>query len=292
MDEKNIKHRLFWLAAGHMFASLLLGRWLLELDPLATSRSFDRVGELCIILFACQASLLGIWIGMGTGAWWWRILCIPLGFIWYSFNSIVFYHHVTFVSPEGYAILTIIVLGLVSRVSVARIGLSEEKYPVRMPRKFQFSILQLMIITAIVAVLLASRHFISDIFRVIGWVDYDLYSNGYYLLFMYVIPSFPCVWSALGNGRPFIRISIILPCVFLAFSYLLLEGNIVYSFTHRRYVSILSWEMIYSSSLFTLSTGIVFLSLLPVRSCGYRMVRVRWERPGKEPDNPTENDDV
>ena len=149
-----------------------------------------------------------------------------------------------------------------------------------------------MILTTIVAVLLTTRHFILDIYK-LAERNYDLRFTDWILLVMYIAPLFPAVWAALGRGRPLIRISIVLPFVFLFLFLLLYKTKLVWNngelYSNPIYAWSVLWWTVSSCSLFTLPTAVIFFSLLVVRSCGYRLVRVRWEKLGQETDEPIEN---
>jgi len=290
MGVKTTYLRLGLLAVGHMVALFLVAHWLDSLvnleRPQRHKSPFWEVRHLYYILQFGQLGLLGIWLGMGTCAWWWRIIGFVFGFFWFAGISKAINHTFSLDSLVTLSLLCIVILLLACRMFVARLELPDQQKPKPRLRRFQYSILHLMILTTVVAVLLKLRHFIWDI---IEWMrPFDFYMRPGASIPIFAAPAIASIWAVLGKGRPLIRISIVLIVLPLMFYVWIFLYGLVF-WENFQFHKFFSWYNISEFSFVTLTAAVISLSLLVVRSCGYRLVRVRWKKSKQDSDEPIED---
>lgn len=272
MDAKKRRIWLGCLTVGHIVVwfmfSLQFSRWWHVEEPL-------------FILHVTQTCLLGIWIGLRACSWPWRLASVVYGLGWLRVVSEPGEH---FMLEGNSFILIVAVLMLICRGFVVRPELSDQRLAKSPTRILQFTILQIIVFTVIVAVCLAFRNLILEALeflhvfntrQVDSLLDFILIA-----IFIFTVPSFLAIWSALGKGHPGFRLGI--SCL-LNFVLLIFIGLSYSVFDFR-------WRILTEALLYTFPIVVIFLSLLVVRSCGYRLVRVRWEWPGQDSDEPIEND--
>jgi len=272
MDAKNTRIWLGCLAVGHVVVLSVLA-WVQEAGEMPREPLF--------ILCVSQVCLLGIWIGLRECTWPWRIGSVVYGIVWISVIVELSFGILGLVSEARPFLLLVAFLMLICRVFVARPELSDQPINKSPPRRFQYSILHLIILTTVVAVCLTLRNLIFSTLDFLGVLNSRVLSYDFFLaaIFIFIVPSFLAVWSALGKGRPLFRISIVLPFIFLWLFFIMLSFN---NF-------VFSWERVIRVLTYTFPTVVIFLSLLVVQSCGYRLVRVRWKKPGQDSDEPIGN---
>ena len=155
MDAKNTKLRLGLLVAFHLVAMFLVTLWFRSLVSFGVSYwygdAFWFVRDLERSLFLSQVCLLGIWIGLGTCAWEWRLASFVFGFIWISGIAVHTYHY-----NPWFLFLVISFPMLVCRVLVARPEFPDSSKTKCPPGKFQYSIFPMVILTTIVVISLAT----------------------------------------------------------------------------------------------------------------------------------------
>jgi hypothetical protein len=132
------------------------------------------------------------------------------------------------------------------------------------PSRFQYSILHLLVITSIVAVVLGlARSTRATDTADIGWYVATL---GILLVVVFAVNSVCAVWAALGAGQVRLRVSLVLLVAILLGTALPIAAR----------QHLVSWRAFASLLLATvLPTAILIVSLLVVRSCGYRLTRSR-----------------
>jgi len=205
-----------------------------------------------------QVSLLGIWVGMASNPWYIRLagaalgsgcVCIP---IWFREGGSSYLSILTLVFLTGCTLAVAAVL-LIARC--LRIRIVRQTVPVSAAGRLQFAIRDLMILTMVVACVTACGKWLLT-------VEFTPFEAG--LLALIYLPFITIgvlsVWPALSARRP------LLPCgVFVV-----IAGGVGMCFNAFGLpMATAYWVTITSAEALSLVA-----SLLVVRSCGYRLVRL------------------
>lgn len=267
----NPHRRIFWLVVVHVMVGLI-GAFVAYFPGPDLVRRAALVG----IVFS-QTSLLGIWGSFGSGPAWRRVigvavgvayLGLQLGVSFSELDRITFLWVVAATTISALPLLLVRLLGVAIRLDSSGAGSVE---------RFQFSIGHLLTLTFVVACLISIRNCVEpyaiEIIETPDGVVFDYFDEAvYYWLFpasvVGVLGILP-VWFVLATKQ------LVLSCVGL------LAAGVCAGYWLGRFHDD-------SPSLWMLATiteaVAVVVSLLVVRSCGYRLVRLPARRSGVAPD--------
>jgi hypothetical protein len=259
------KTKIGLLVAGHVVAGLLLAWMVYGI----THTAF--VG-LYALVFA-QAGLLGIWGALGTTRPMWRLpavvtttayLCvlnITADRNWSRWSEIGMRYLLMIALPTAVIFLALSRL----RHSRRRLSLAHSVGLSPTAERFQFTIRHLLLTTVVVAVVLAigrgvraftdteSNVFVVSLAILVPWI---------------IIVEMASLWAALGVGRPMPRLAVVVPTAFVV-------GAISFYYRANVIPVPVDWKMYVSeSAILGLQAIITSASLLLIRSCGWRLVRV------------------
>ena len=246
--------RIFWLVVVQVAIGLLAA--------LSEHSDYGDTWKLAFfvgIVFS-QISLLGIWGGLGGNILWQRLIGVVLG---------VGYLTCIFGLPWGEfdaAFLVLVVSGTVIMMVVMLIvrfiagPIRPERLPVVAARRHQFSIRHLLIVMSVIACLTAIGKLVQPLVDASG----DLLFVGLILYaVMYDVIGIIPVWFVLATKRPVIY-GIFVVAVEACLAYCL--GRIANSGSNA--VGMLVMTVLATEAMS------VAVSLLVVRSCGYRLMRM------------------
>ena len=249
--------RILWLVLAHVVVGLV-GAFVAYPSRSPTLRAGVFLG-----LVFSQTSLLGIWGGLGSGPWWKRVVGVIVGV---GYLSLLFVLGISELDPRilllVIAATTFVTLPLLI-VRFFRLALRLDSFHAASAGHIQFTIRHLMILTFVVACLIT-----------IGkWLQPHLpQGDTFFRLLLFtvtfgVVGVLP-VWFVLATNRP-VLYSIGLVAVGACAGYCL--GRILHELG------------IWTTATATEAVAVV-VSLLVVRSCGYRLVRLSARRSGVDPD--------
>lgn len=247
----NPRRRILWLVVVHVVAGLLAA----VVANFAGSRPSLRGAALIGIVFS-QASLLGIWIGLGSSPWWRRLLGVVFGIGYLRLLLVCFSSvdsGVFFIVVVATMCMTTLLMLIVRLFHVA---IYLDSLPVASMGRIQFSIRQLMILTFVVACLIT-----------IGkWVQpYSPHGEILFLLLLLAVTfgavGILPVWFILATKQP-VLYSVGLVAVGAAAGYSFAR---IGSAGHERF-----WLIATATEAMA-----VVVSLLVVRSGGYRLLRLQ-----------------
>ena len=249
----NPRRRVLWLAMAHILIGLT-GASVANLSGGPTLRGAAFIG-----LVFSQTSLLGIWGSLGAGPWWRRMIGVVVGLGYLS----LLLGFGTFESRLKMACVVVLATTLVAipllMVRFLRVAIHLDSLPVVSARRLQFSIRDLMILTFVVACL-----------TTIGkWAEPHLPHGRILIEFLLFGVTFGVVgvlpvWFVLATKQPMLY-SVGLIAVGACAGYCLARAN---------HIGI--WMTATATEAL-----VVVVSLLVVRSCGYRLMRLP-PRPGRE----------
>jgi len=274
-----IIRRLRWLVASHLLLAVVptavcLVPGDIRFLPLLWALSSVALGQMMLLSF---------WAGLGAGRAIWRFFSALMGCtylaIWQSLGSMLWdkvqgeAEAVTPTNPltafidellsavvmNCAVLLLFAAMFLVVRRWFSELRLVPDAGKTSSPGRVQYSILNILVITAVVALLLG----LTRSARPATGTDWQKVA-AYALAFVaFLIDELCAVWAALGTGR--IRWRVFL--VFLVASLL----GLLLSITAGH--GALAWWLVPSWILVSLvPIAIVVTSLLVVRACGYRLV--------------------
>jgi hypothetical protein len=251
------KVKISLLLAAHVVGGLVLA---LTARPAGTF-PFAFLG-LFALLFA-EAGLVGFWGGLSAVRLVFRLFAVLLAtlYLWAVFV-------LAMRDGEIYSVLLVFALTVVPIV-VVLVALRNNRRRLRLvdlasaapaSEGFQFSIRHLLIATAIVAVVLG----IGRAIRTISNTKSDMVAVATFPP-CFIMVELATLWAALGLGRPAPRFAVVVPTAFVvgAIPAFYLPGP-----TARE-----SWQFFIWPIIVAIQSIITAVSLLVVRSCGWRLVR-------------------
>lgn len=243
---------MLWLIVGHVVVGLtgaFVVFWFTDRSP--TLCGFAFLG----IVFG-QTSLLGIWGGLGATPWWSRMvgvivgtgyLFLLLGLVIDELNQSTFFVVV---------MATIFVMLIFLSVRCLRVGICLDSLPVASSVRIQFSIRHLIILTFVVACLFTIGKSVQ-LYIFSGDLLFEL------LLFITaasVVGVLP-VWFVLATRQPVLySIGLVGVGAFVGYCVGRLDA--------------LTADSVWMMTLTAIEALVVVVSLLVVRSWGYRLVRL------------------
>jgi len=253
------KVKIGLLVAVHIVAGLLLvwarANGLHTIRRMIAGFPIHTVG-LFALVFA-DTGLIGFWGGLSTARFKWRLPAVYVAAM-----------HLAAVLQQKFSAFIMIALTSVSilvilsrlRNSRKRLRLAHLANESSLKEGFQFTIRQLLVITAVVAVVLAIGRGVRMI-TATQWGDalaVVIYTP------CFILVELAMLWAALGIGSPTPRLAIVVPTSFAvgAVPAYYLEG-----------VGHANWQrFVYWSTVVGLQAIITAASLLVVRTCGLRLV--------------------
>lgn len=254
------KRRLRWLVLAYV--AVCLSTLMLPWRP--PPNGIDWAGAFGIGVIFCQTGLLGIWSGLGTSVWWVRLLGLIAGMVCLA----------TLLDlctggpePDNHLILalaTVLVVGMSLIVRCFRVRICLTPVPKTAATRFQFSIRQLLILTFAVACLVPLGKWLGPdwLFATEPSLSLDILA-GVVLGTVGVIS----IWPALGTRHP------ILPCLIVT----TIAAGLGFCVA-KVYPSFFDVTALWMTLTSVEAVSLV-ASLLVVRACGYRLVRLPYTRP-------------
>ncbi|MBI3462591.1 MAG: hypothetical protein HY000_05950 [Planctomycetes bacterium] len=227
-----------------------------------------------ISVLVAQLMLLSFWVGMGTStgiprlggmvlgsaylATWWTVPQLSS----YPFDELLLIHlPVTF---GAFFMVVVVLAGIFLGIRRWKAELSRDTDAVALPPRtpFQYSLLNLLVIVSVVAIVLAlgrSIRLLSD-----DDSDWRPVLKNVFLVIACFVNLLGAVWAVLNVGPVGLR-------TFLVFLMAAILGASVSSTTS--FDTLIGWlQLLYHPVITIVPTAIVVVSLLVVRSCGYRLV--------------------
>jgi hypothetical protein len=240
--------RIIWLICIHIALGLLLGA-----ITAVTGSGPDLLSASFMGLVLSHTSLLGIWGGSGTHRWWIRLagVLVGVGYLGPQFGFCINEPTSEFVWLFAFTTLIVLVPLLLARCFGLRTRHdSDQKSPAK---EMQFSIRHMMILTLVVACLLALAK----------WQQPYLRFDDFFLVVLsicFATVGLVAAWGVLGAKRPLIGIPVLL-AVAVGAGY-----GLEKSLGSGPEIAI--WMTATLTGALSLT-----VSLLVVRSCGYRLRR-------------------
>jgi hypothetical protein len=245
----------------HILAGLLLG----GATALTVNEfRFGLVYAAFVGLVFSQASLLGIWFGSGTNPWWIRLIGVlaGVGYLSPQFGICISETGTDVIFLVAFATFAAAAVLLVVRCFGPRIRLnSDEGKPTT---RMQFSIRHLMILTLTVACLLVLVKWLQPAF------DLGDVPTLAIVVLPFIIVGLLAAWGVLGTKHPLSGIIVLLAVaagVGFAYDWFLPPTEIPFFWMTVTLIEALS----------------LIVSLLTVRSCGYRLRRWAAQQLGGDP---------
>jgi hypothetical protein len=251
--------RIIWLVGVHLFVWLLLGA--------TTALTFSRHNPNLVFftfmgLVFSQTSLLGIWGGSGTNRWWIRLVGVLVGVGYLGSQSGIWLGAPGLV-PLVVAFETLIVSAVLLLARCFGLRTRHTSDQVTPATEMQFSIRHLMILTLAVGCLLALAKWQYGHLSLYGWSKLAIIAAPFATV------GLVAVWGVLGAKRPLIGIPVLL-VVAVGAAYGLEKS--------------LGSPPLFAALITTMTEAIsLAVSLLLVRSWGYRLRRRAAPRPGSDP---------
>ena len=259
--------RILWLVVGHIVFGLI-GAW--AAYSIGTGSGSTRRAAFVGLVFS-QTSLLGFWGCLGSDPAWRRVIGVAVGVGYLGLQLGVSFPELDIISLWVVAATTISALPLLLvrlfRVAI-RLGSSAGSV-----ERFQFSIRHLLTLTFVVACLISSRNCVEpyaiEIIETPDGVVSDSFDEALYWLFpaavVGVLGILP-VWFVLATKQ------LVLSCVGL------LAAGVCAGYWLGRFHE--DPPSLWMPVTITEVVAVV-VSLLVVRSCGYRLVRLPSRRQGE-----------
>ncbi len=243
----NPRHRVFWLAMAH----ILIG--LAGASVANHSGGFTlRVAAFVGLVFS-QISLLGIWGSLGAGPWWGRMIGVAVGL---GYLFLLLGVGISDLSRETFIVVVLTTPFVAIPLLLIRflgVGIRLDSLPVVSARRLQFSIRDLIVLTFVVACLISIGKW-AEPHLSHGGILIELLSFGVTFGVVGVLP----VWFVLATKQPMLY-SVGLIAVGACAGYCLARAT-------------QNQTGIWMTATTTEALSVV-VSLLVVRSCGYRLVR-------------------
>jgi hypothetical protein len=253
------KVRVIWLVGVHVLVGLLLGAITAATEPGPGLLFASFIG-----LVFSQTSLLGIWGGSGTNRWWIRLVgvLVGVGYLGPQCGICIDDPGRETILIVAFATLIVSAVLLLARCFGFRTRLnSDQNTPAK---EMQFSIRHVMILTLVVACLLALAKWQQR------YLDLDDWPMLAAIAAPFATVGLVAAWAVLGAKRPLIGIPVLL-AVAVGAGY-----GLEKSLGSGPEIAI--WMTATLTGALSLT-----VSLLVVRSCGYRLRRRAKPRPGTDP---------
>jgi hypothetical protein len=260
--------RITTLVAVHVFTSGFIP----FRNEISEAVGSTHLATLQVSLFHCQVGLLGIWGGLGTNRWPSRLLGVGAAITYLSsliaislrphFSGTGYPENSATLSDVVKIIVTVVVapamlvalMSLIVRRTIAQLRVDHEDAAVENAPRLQFSIRHLMLVTLLVSITMPVG---------IGiWRDLEFNRDGLRTGATIFILAWMTTWAALAKRAAYIPIFLTLgftTIVGLGIDYS--KGNSGFPYATAAMVS---------TYVFSLA------SLLVVRGCGYRVVRIKY----------------
>ena len=253
------KARIGLLVAVHIVAGLLSAWYANTANSHGMSPAVDEL--MFIGLYAlvyAQAGLIGIWSGLSTTRLEWRLPSVVAAT---AFVCIANTGGGTRVAFLWIALVAWPILLVLISLRHSRLGLQLAHLPngLTVSKRFQFTIRHVLLATGVVAVVLGMGRGVRSINN-LNTVAVMTYPP------CFVMVELATLWATLGVGRPLPRLAVVVPTAFGVGT--LATYNVYGRFEQAGFGSL--W-MLWSAAL-GLQAIITAVSLLVVRSCGWRMV--------------------
>ncbi len=257
--------RIFWLVVGHV----VIGWFVWTRSYSDSSNTWPRSAFLSSFMFS-QIHLLGIWGGLGGTVLWKRLIGVLLG-IGYMIFCLVLSN-----GPVVAGILALIIVGTVSMMAVTFVvrfiagPIRQERSPVVAASRHQFSIRQLLILMSVIACLTAIGKLVQPLVDPAG-------DGSFVVLILYAI-----VYDVIG----FIPVCFVLAMkrpVIYGICVVVVEACLAYFL--GRIANPGSNTDVMMMSVTAIEATSVAVSLLVVRSCGYRLIWMPPSDPVMPPSN-------
>ncbi|WP_146448592.1 hypothetical protein [Bythopirellula polymerisocia] len=230
-------------------------------------------------LSIAQIMLLSFWVGMGGSKWivrvlgaivgtayvtLWPVLSPYMSFPVEEYESSFSQSFVSlFASYSAIILLLTSVFALIRRRGTKLIHLSQLNVDI-LPARVRYSTFHLLILMSICSFVLSLAKLAQPPEEpTTGFSTFRIVALFLLMLVVFLINNLCAAWATLSLNSPWTRIALVLGnALLLGISFAIATGN--YSF---------SWQMFIGVSLIpVLSTAIVIVSLLVIRSCHYRIV--------------------
>jgi len=252
----NPRRRILWLVVGHVVVGLI-GAFVAYFPGPDLVRRAAFVG-----IVASQTSLLGIWVGFGSDPWWKTLIGIVLGV---GYLGILLGTGRSGLAPESFVIVALDTTFVAMPLLIARffrVAVRLDCSPAGSLGRIQFTIRHLMILTFVVACLTTVGKWVQP-YLPHGGVRFELLLGTVMFGSVGVLP----VWFVLATKQP-VLYSVGLVAVGAGAGYCLAK------------ISRAGNEGIWMTAAASEAMAVV-ASLLVVRSCGYRLVRLPPRRQGE-----------
>jgi len=252
----NPRRRILWLVVVHIVIGLIGA-----LAAYSPSPDFLRAAFVGIVF--SQTSLLGIWGGLGTNPWWSRLIGVVVGVgslgLLLGVGEPV-WEVSYFIVSVGIALIT----GVLLVVRCFRVRICVATVDQAAAHRMQFTIRQLLVLTFAVACLVSLGK----------WLAPHLTNATEPLLLTLIGHVFATVgllsvWPALGARHP------VLPSLIL----IVLAAGVGFCFA--KFLSPMSGMASFWMTITSVEALVLVASLVVVRSCGYRLVRLPSRRQGE-----------
>jgi hypothetical protein len=256
--KKNPRVRIIWLICIHITLGLLLGA-----ITAATGSGPGLLSASFVGLVLSQTSLLGIWGGSGTNRWWIRLVgvLVGVGYLGPQFGTCIDELDTEIVLLVAFATFAVASVLLVVGCFGPRIRLvSDEGTPTT---RVQFSIRHLMILTFVLACLLALAKWLQPA------LDLRIVPILLLIGLALALVGLVAVWAILGTKHPLAGTVVLLPVA---------AGTGLGVATFLPGPEFAIWM----TATLTEALSLV-VSLFVIRSCGYRLRRRSAPRPGGDP---------
>jgi cytochrome bd-type quinol oxidase subunit 1 len=255
--------RMLWLAGVHV----LVGLWLGAATALASNESNPNLVFFTFMgLVFSQTSLLGIWGGAGRNRWWIRLIGVLVGIAYLGpqFGICIDQLQREIILIVAFATLIVSAVLLLARCFGLRTRLESDQEPPA--REMQFSIRHMMILTLVVACLLALAKWQQR------YLDLDDWPMLAAIAAPFATVGLVAAWAVLGAKRPLIGVPVLF-AVAVGAAY-----GLEKSLGPGPGPGFAFWILATLTEALSLT-----VSLLVVRSCGYRLRRRAKPRPGTDP---------
>jgi hypothetical protein len=233
------KQRLRWLVIAHLVIGLLM----LMLVTWIPGPGAELAVAASVGIVFSQASLLGIWGGLGTSSGWNRLLSV------------------VFAEPYGnssflLSFVIVLVTGVLLIIRCFRVRICVPAVDQAATSPFQFSIRQLLILTFVVACMVTLGKWLGlHLIPASSLPDAALIGS------VLAAVGLISVWPVLGTRHPVLPSLIV---VVFAAGIGFIVGTL--------FVPIAGWRLFWTT-ITSVEALLLVASLLVVRSCGYRLVK-------------------